>query len=87
MHHRLKQALIALDQLVNAMLGGWADETLSSRAWRESPRLARAIDTIFWFDKNHCFESYISETKRMQIAPEMRPPQEKKPRPTKLLNR
>lgn len=30
----LKQVLIAFDQLINALLGGWADETLSSRAWR-----------------------------------------------------
>jgi len=68
----IKQTLIAFDQFFNALLGGWADETLSSRAWRKYPRLARVIDTIFWFDPNHCFESYISETKRMQIAPEMR---------------
>ena len=34
MRHWLLQVFIALDQLVNALLGGWADETLSSRAWR-----------------------------------------------------
>lgn len=72
MRFRIKQTLIAFDQLVNAMLGGWADETLSSRAWRESPRLARVIDIIFWFDKDHCKESYLSEKKRLQIAPELR---------------
>jgi len=27
----VKQILIAVDQLGNALLGGWADETLSSR--------------------------------------------------------
>lgn len=30
-----KQVLVALDQLVNALFGGWADETLSSRCWRK----------------------------------------------------
>ena len=31
----LKQVLIAFDQLVNALLGGWADESLSAHAWRQ----------------------------------------------------
>ena len=34
----MKQILIAVDQLANAVIGGWADETLSSRAWREDRR-------------------------------------------------
>lgn len=68
----LKQVLLALDQLLNAVLGGWADESISSRAWRESPRLARLIDLLFWFDKDHCFESYVSEQLRMQMPPELR---------------
>lgn len=34
----MKQFLIALDQLVNVMLGGQADETLSARAWRNRDR-------------------------------------------------
>ena len=72
MGHYARQCLIAADQLVNAVLGGWADETLSSRAWRESPRLARVIDIIFWFDKDHCFESYVSERTRTQLPPEFR---------------
>lgn len=31
---RFKQIPIALDQFVNTLFGGWADETLSCRAWR-----------------------------------------------------
>lgn len=31
----IKNVLIALDQLANALIGGWPDESLSSRAWRE----------------------------------------------------
>lgn len=73
MKHRIYQSLIALDQLVNALLfGGWADETLSSRSYREYPRLAKVIDIIFWFDKDHCYESYVSERLRLQAPPETR---------------
>ena len=69
----LYQTLIALDQLVNTMVfGGWADETLSSRSYREFPRLSRLIDIIFWFDKDHCYESYVSERLRLQSPPETR---------------
>lgn len=47
---RLAQVLIALDQLANAICGGWADETLSSRAYRESPRAEKFINTLFFWD-------------------------------------
>lgn len=30
MRRYLKQVLIAFDQLINALLGGWADESLST---------------------------------------------------------
>ena len=30
----LHNLLVACDQLVNAVMGGWPDETLSSRCWR-----------------------------------------------------
>lgn len=29
-----KRTLIAVDQLLNTLLGGWPDETLSSRCYR-----------------------------------------------------
>ena len=32
----MEGVLIALDQLFNALVGGWPDETLSSRCWRWS---------------------------------------------------
>lgn len=74
----IKQVLIALDQLINTLLGGWADETLSSRAYRMSRDgkpfgfLCGIIDTLLWFDKNHCAESYQSELDRSQLHPETR---------------
>ena len=80
-----KQLLIAIDQLVNAIIGGWADETLSSRAYRSDWRTTeRIINLLFWWDKQtstigtptvtkyHCELSYLSEMKRLQLSPEMR---------------
>lgn len=81
--HNLKQLLIALDQLANVLIGlignrqAWADETMSAHAWRmqlEHDRTwaRKLIDTLFWFDKNHCKESYESEVLKRQLPPSMR---------------
>lgn len=69
---KILQVLIAFDQLVNTLLGGWADETLSSRAHRTCPKIAKVIDILFWFDKNHCEGSYLMEQRRSQMPPELR---------------
>lgn len=62
--------LVAIDQLFNALIGGAADETLSSRTYRgamlaEKPKkrwrvLYRVINGLF-FDRNHCKMAYESE--------------------------
>ena len=67
--------VIAIDQLFNALTGGAADETLSSRAYRgailaENPKkrwrvLYRVINGIF-FDRNHCKTAYESEVSGKQ---------------------
>lgn len=62
---RIKQILIALDQLLNATLGGYAGETLSSRCWRlraEQPYAAarHVIDGLFFWQANHCEKSYLN---------------------------
>lgn len=76
MWRRLKQVLIAIDQLLNTLLGGYADETLSSRAYRWSLRDINwpktVIDALLWFDEDHCYESYLSELYRRQLPPSMR---------------
>ena len=79
----LWQNLIAFDQSINAFLGGWADETLSSRAWRWEKNKVRAwprklIDALFWFDRNHCHGSYMSERRALQLAPELRGKKDKR---------
>lgn len=73
----LKQFLIALDQVVNTMCGGYADETLSCRAYRhylkgEYKWVKVLIDFIFFFDKDHCYTSYLSEQERLQLPPALR---------------
>ena len=80
--HRIEQTLIALDQLANAFLAaGWADETLSARAWRldgTKPRWTwarRIIDLIFFWQKNHCEQAYLTEQERLQLPPEYRTPE------------
>lgn len=72
-----KAVLIAADQLVNAMLAGWPDETLSSRAYRWEQNGVRSwprrfIDRLFFWEEDHCYQSYISEREGRQLPPELR---------------
>lgn len=71
--------LIAIDQLFNALTGGAADETFSSRCYRgavlaENPkkrwRFWYSFVNGLFFDKNHCKTAYESEIKRKQYPPE-----------------
>ena len=74
----MKQVLIAFDQLFNALLGGWADETLSARAYRlsgDSLRwyiTMRVIDALFFWQEAHCYASYDSERERRHLPVEYR---------------
>lgn len=80
-----KHLLVAVDQLLNALLGGWPDETLSSRAWRRHAAgrgswPCRIIDRLFFRDVEkrggltigHCQLSYESERQGRQLPPELR---------------
>lgn len=78
---KARQILIAVDQLANAVCGGWADETLSSRAWRQRDRKRRwhyariILDRIFEVligEIDHCRLSYESEMTRVHLPPEYR---------------
>ena len=74
----LKQVLIATDQWFNAAMGGMADEAISARAYRRStvsPRwmIARqCIDALFFWQIDHCYQSYIAEIERKQLPREYR---------------
>lgn len=69
--------LIALDQLANALLWGYVDETLSSRAHRCAKEKARwalaekVINALFFFDRQgnvrHCELAYRAEILREHL--------------------
>lgn len=74
----VRQVLISFDQFLNAVAGGWADETLSARSYRLSGEsrgwlvMMRVIDTLFFWQVNHCFMSYQMEVIRHHLPPEYR---------------
>lgn len=70
------QILIAIDQLLNAITGGYADETLSARAYRMRAKgqpywgwAANAIDELFFWQEGHCELAYLAEVRRRQFPP------------------
>ena len=74
---QVKQVLIAMSQLLNTLfLGGYADESTSSRCWRMRNKSAawgalfRFVDWLF--GSGHCEASYYSEIVRLQFPPELR---------------
>lgn len=80
--HNSKQLLISIDQVFNVLHRfftekKYADETISSRAYRlrrddlnKTPE--KVINTLFFWEKDHCYESYVSEMDRLQLPPEFR---------------
>lgn len=75
----MKQFLIAIDQVFNTILCGYADETLSARAWRAENRgktlgkiFRPIIDFIFFFQKDHCYNSYLAEVQKRQFPRDYR---------------
>lgn len=77
----LLNVLIALDQLLCVLLGGFPDETMSSYAYRMRKQrkpwwfLANWIDwgaKTFFDQGDHCRRAYESERARAQEPPELR---------------
>ena len=73
------QFLVALDQLFNTLIpNGYADETLSSRAYRHAcikqdrKWPMRLIDHLFFWQSGHCKSAYESEVERSQLPPSLR---------------
>lgn len=76
-----KNVLIALDQLLNTVCGGFPDETISAVCYRKSQEkghygfklLKFILDiTLTPIKQDHCFESYYSEMKRSQLSEKYR---------------
>lgn len=71
MKRRILNILIAIDQLLYVLVtlgNGHPDETLSAAAWRLELKghwagkvFRPIIDTLMWFDPEHCMTSYESE--------------------------
>ena len=67
--------LIALDQLFNALLCGYPDETISSRLARHLPNcigckwLCRLLSQV---DPEHCIKAAASEKQHVQLPEELR---------------
>ena len=71
-HPDYLQIAIAVDQLINTLFGGMADETLSARAYRHKIDGSRKwpawlIDHLFFWQKDHCQNAYLSEIKRSHL--------------------
>lgn len=71
----LKQKAIAVDQLINTFIrGGMADETISARAWRNRDAgwgiFVRLVNTLFFWQDNHCKSAYEAEVARKQLPEE-----------------
>lgn len=66
----LLNIVIWIDQGFNVLIGGSPDETLSAHAHRRHPNLAQAINTIFWWQWDHCKAAYEVEVQRKQLPKE-----------------
>lgn len=79
---RLKNIMIAIDQLIWTIITfgkGCPDETMSAAAYRleqqgkiQGKVFRPVIDFLFFFDNNHCKESYFSEINKKQLPKEYR---------------
>jgi hypothetical protein len=92
--HALTQWVLALNQFTHMTLGlflpwswrtMWADETMSSRAWRSEQRGKRTakivrplIDALFWWQEidpkysGHCHQAWARERSNDWKPPEQR---------------
>lgn len=78
------QLFLTIDQLFNVLLLGYADETLSARAWRAYDKrrtfgliFKPLIDALFFWQKQpndmgHCYNAYLKEKDRRTLPPEYR---------------
>jgi hypothetical protein len=69
------QLLIAIDQLLNVLIGsGWADETLSAFFHRRGGWRRTVINWMFFWQNDHCLQAHRSEIDRRHLPPEYRTP-------------
>lgn len=63
---------IALSVLLNVILGGYSNQTFSARnyGWKREGKfnLVWLIDILFWFDPDHCMNSWIYWYQRKMLG-------------------
>lgn len=69
---RAREVAIAVDQLANAILGGYASESISARCWRlrdyrPYKTMRAVIDRIFFWQPGHCKASYEAQVARRNM--------------------
>jgi hypothetical protein len=69
-----RRIFVTISQVANVMTGGLPDELLCSRMWRKKQAghkvgivMVKILDTIFFFDKDHCKDSYEAEINREHL--------------------
>ena len=72
---------LALDQLLNAILGGYPDESVSARAYRWDRDGKRSwpkkcINGLFFWQQDHCRSAHHTEVDLRHFPPEYRESQE-----------
>lgn len=83
--HNFFQLLIAIDQLLNVLVcmfinpfeKHWADETFSSHTYRHYrddhwKLMYKVVNTLFFWQPEHCKQAYQSEIERAHEPPELR---------------
>ena len=59
----LSRVFIAFSILMNTLVGGKNNQTLSAGQWQRKRKnkwnFVRLIDTIFWWEKDHCEDAWI----------------------------
>lgn len=73
----LKNVALGIDQLANTMLGGWPDESISSRAWRNRhlggwAYVYAGINGVFFWQRDHCYAAHVAEVQLRQMPPDLR---------------
>jgi hypothetical protein len=65
---RLWNFVVAQDQAMNCLFGsGWADETYSAYCYRVSKWQLWWIDKLFFWQKHHCLDAYLTEVNRQHL--------------------
>lgn len=70
---RLWHLVLWADQGLNVLIGsGYCDEMYSSYAHRKGGLRRKVVNTMFFWQYDHCLDAYLTELQRKQLPPEYR---------------